>query len=76
MASCEYPAFFYSLIKEAIMNRTALFLILISQLFFLVGSVIDPPSSVLMILLRVGVPLIIVGYISLILAGYISPKKR
>ncbi len=58
------------------MNRSALLLILVSQLLFLVSSLIEPPSSLLMTLLRVGVPLAIVLYIGLLLAGYISPRKR
>lgn len=58
------------------MNRPALLLILVSQLLFLVSSLIEPPSSLLMIILRVGVPLIIAAYIGLLLAGYISPRKR
>jgi hypothetical protein len=58
------------------MNRPALLLILVSQLLFLVSSLIEPPSSLLMGVLRVGVPLIIVVYIILLLAGYSSPRRR
>ena len=58
------------------MNRSALLLILVSQLLFLVSSLIEPPSSLLMTVLRVGVPLIIVAYIVLLLVGIISPGKR
>jgi hypothetical protein len=58
------------------MNRPALSLILVSQLLFLVSSLIEPPSSLLMIVLRVGVPLVIVAYTALLLAGVISPRKR
>ena len=58
------------------MNRPALSLILISQLLFLVSSLIEPPSSLLMIILRVVVPLVIVAYTGLLLAGFISPRKR
>jgi hypothetical protein len=42
---------------------------------FLVSSVIEPPTSGLMIVLRVVVPLVAVVFISLMLAGYINPKK-
>jgi hypothetical protein len=57
-------------------NRLALWLLLASQLLFLVSSLIEPPSSVLLIILRVVLPLVMVAYIGLILAGYISPRKR
>ncbi len=55
-------------------NRSALWLILVSQLLFLVSSLLDPPSSALQITLRVVLPLLIVAYIILILAGYV--RKR
>jgi hypothetical protein len=58
------------------MNRTALLLILVSQLLFLVSSLIEAPSSLLMIILRVVVPLVIVAYTGLLLAGFIAPRKR
>ena len=58
------------------MNRPALLLILLSQLLFLVSSLIEPPSSLLMGILRVGVPLLIVGYIAMLLTGLISPGNR
>jgi hypothetical protein len=57
-------------------NRTALWLILVSQALFLVSSLIEPPSGLLLIILRVVVPLFVVAYFSLMLAGYISPRKR
>lgn len=62
--------------KTHLMNRPALFLILVSQLLFLISSLIEPPSSVLMVILRVGVPLLIVAYIGLLLAGFISPEEK
>ncbi len=55
-------------------NRSALWLLLASQLLFLVSSLLDPPSGTVQITLRVVVPLLIVAYIVLILAGYI--RKR
>jgi hypothetical protein len=57
-------------------NRSALWLVLFSQLLFLVSSLIEWPSSLLMVILRVVLPLIVVAYIGLMLAGYISPGKR
>lgn len=58
------------------MNRTALLLILVSQLLFLASSFVEWPSSLLMIILRVGVPLIIVAYIGLVLTGIIPPRRH
>ena len=58
------------------MNRSALLLILLSQLVFLISSLIEPPTSLVMGILRVGVPFIIIGYISLVLAGVIPTRKR
>lgn len=56
-------------------TRRTLWLLLLSQVMFLVSSVIEPPTSGLMIVLRVVVPLVAVVFISLMLAGYINPKK-
>jgi hypothetical protein len=58
------------------MNRPALLLLLVSQLLFLVSSLIEPPSGLLMIILRLGLPLAVIAYVGLLLAGYISPGKR
>ncbi len=57
-------------------NRAALWLLLVSQALFLVSSLIDPPSTLLMITLRVVLPLVVIIYIGLVLAGFIAPKKR
>jgi hypothetical protein len=57
-------------------NRSALWLIIVSQALILLSSLIDPPSGLLMVILRVFVPLIVVTYFSLILAGYVSPRIR
>ena len=57
-------------------KRTSLWLILASQALFLLSSLIDAPSSLVMIILRVTVPLLIVAYLGLMLAGYVSPRKR
>jgi hypothetical protein len=57
-------------------NRTSLWLIFASQALFLLSSLIEPPSSLLLIILRVIVPLLMVAYIGLMLAGYVSPRKR
>ena len=56
-------------------TRRTLWLLLLSQVMFLVSSVIEPPTSGLMVVLRVVVPLVAVVFISLMLAGYINPKK-
>ena len=56
-------------------TRRTLWLLLLSQVMFLVSSMIEPPTSGLMIVLRVVVPLVAVVFISLMLAGYINPKK-
>jgi hypothetical protein len=57
-------------------NRAALWLLLASQALFLVGSVIEPPSGVVLILLRVVVPIVVIAYLGLQLARYGSPKGR
>lgn len=57
-------------------NRAALWLLLVSQLLFLLSSLIEPPSGLLMITLRVALPLILVAYLGLMIAGYVSPRKR
>lgn len=57
-------------------RRTALWLLLISQIMILVSSVIEPPTSWLMTLLRGVLPLIVIVYIGLLLAGYIQPGKE
>jgi hypothetical protein len=56
--------------------RRTLWLLLFSQVMFLVSSLIDPPTSWLMILLRGVVPLLAILYIGLMLAGYIRPGKK
>lgn len=56
--------------------RTGLWLLLVSQALFLVSSLIDPPSTLLMITLRVALPLLVIVYLGLLLLGFISPKKR
>jgi hypothetical protein len=57
-------------------NRRTLWLLLFSQIMFLFSSLIDPPTTWLMILLRGILPLIVVIYIALILAGYIPSRKE
>jgi hypothetical protein len=57
-------------------SRRALWLVLFSQVLFLLGSVIDWPTRPVMIVFRVVLPLMIIAYLGLILAGYISPRKK
>lgn len=57
-------------------TRRTLWLLLLSQVMFLISSVIEPPTSGLMIVLRVVFPLIAVVFIGLMLAGYIGGKKE
>ena len=57
-------------------NRPALSLLLISQALFLLSSLIEPPSGLLMVVLRVIVPLLVIVYLGLALAGLISPGRR
>ena len=57
-------------------RRRTLWLLLLSQIMFLVSSVIEPPTSGLMIVLRIVVPLIAIIFIGLKLAGYIGEKKQ
>jgi len=56
--------------------RGSLWLLLFSQVLFLIGGLIDPPTTWLMIILRGVVPLFAIVYIGLILAGYIHPRKK
>jgi hypothetical protein len=58
------------------MRRRTLWLLLLSPVLFLVSSVIEPPTSGLMIVLRVVLPLIAIVVIGLMLAGYINRKKE
>ena len=57
-------------------RRRALWLLLLSQVMFLISSVIEPPTSGLMVVLRVIVPLIAIVFIGLMLAGYIAGQKE
>jgi hypothetical protein len=57
-------------------SRSALWLILASQFIFLLSSFIEPPRSLVTTIIRVVVPLILVVFIGLMLAGYITPRKR
>ena len=58
------------------MRRRTLWLLLLSPVLFLVSAVIEPPTSGLMIVLRVVLPLIAIVVIGLMLAGYINRKKE
>jgi len=63
-------------IKIPVKNmRTTLWLLLFSQTMFLVSSLIEPPTTWLMIILRGVVPLFTIVLIGLILAGYIRSGK-
>ena len=57
-------------------NRPALSLLLISQALFLLSSLIEPPSGLLMVALRVIVPLLVILYLGPALAGLVSPGRR
>jgi hypothetical protein len=56
-------------------NGPALSLILISQALFLFGSLIEPPSGWLMIVLRVVVPVLVIVYLGLVSAGFIRRRR-
>lgn len=57
-------------------NRSALWLLLFSQALFLISSLIEPPSGWLMIGLRLVVPLLVIVYLGLMLAGIITPRRK
>ena len=57
-------------------NRLLLWLLLASQLLFLLSSLLEPPRSLVMIIVRVCLPLVLVAYIGLLLTGYIRPGKE
>ncbi len=56
--------------------RRTLWLLLLSQIMFLVSSLIELPTGWLMIVLRGVVPLIAIVYIGLLLGGFIRPGKQ
>jgi len=56
-------------------NRRALSLLLLSQALFLLSSLLEPPSGLLMVALRVIVPLLVIVYLGLMLAGIIPPRR-
>ena len=56
-------------------KRLALWLLMVSQLLSLASSLLEMPSSWIMITVRVLIPLAIVVYIGLILVGVISFGK-
>jgi len=56
-------------------NRKALLLLILSQILILLGGLLDWPASWLMISLRVILPLIVIAYLGLMLAGYVSPRQ-
>jgi hypothetical protein len=57
-------------------RRRTLWLLLLSQVMFLISSVLEPPTSGLMVVLRVVVPLVAIVFIGLLLAGYIAGKNE
>lgn len=57
-------------------NRAALWLLLASQLIFLLGSLDEPPTGLLTVGVRVILPLVLVAYVGLMLAGHVRPGKR
>jgi hypothetical protein len=57
-------------------NRLFLWLLLASQLLFLLSSLLEPPRSLVMIIVRVGVPLVLVSYIVFLLSGYNRSGKE
>ena len=57
-------------------RRASLWLLLASQLIFLLSSLIDPPRSAVMIAVRVALPLVMVVFIGLMLAGKVSRGGR
>ena len=56
-------------------SRLALWLLLASQLVFLLSSLIEPPRSLVTAIVRLVLPLVLVVFIGLVLAGFIRPKK-
>lgn len=56
-------------------TRRALWLLLFSQAMFLVSAVIEPPTSLLMVIFRVVLPLSIILFLGLMLAEVIPSKK-
>jgi hypothetical protein len=57
-------------------SHTAKLLLIASQALFLISSLIEPPTSWLMIILRVVLPILVIGYLSLKLLGDSAPRSR
>ena len=57
-------------------GRGALWFLLLSQVLLLLSGFLDWPLRPVMIVVRVVLPLIVIGYICLLLAGYISLRKK
>ena len=57
-------------------SRLALWLLLASQLMFLLSSFIEPPRSLATTIVRLVLPLVLVVFIALVLAGFIPTKKN
>jgi hypothetical protein len=57
-------------------SRSVKLLLIASQALFLMSSLIEPPAGWLMIILRVVLPILVIGYLSLMLLGYLSPRSR
>lgn len=56
-------------------NRKALWLLILSPILILLGGLLDWPASLLMISLRMILPLMVIAYLGLMLAGYVSPRQ-
>jgi hypothetical protein len=63
-------------IKHMENKRIGLWAILISQVLFLVGSFIDPPSGWVMIILRVLIPVLLIVYFGLLISGFTKPREK
>jgi hypothetical protein len=57
-------------------SRSVKLLLILSQALFLVSSLIEPPTSWLMISLRVVLPIFVIVYLGLMLLGYFSARTR
>lgn len=56
-------------------RRLALWLLLASQLVFLLSSFIEPPTTLVTTVVRLFLPLVLVVFIGLLLAGIIPRDK-
>ena len=57
-------------------SNPSLWLILLSQVLILISGLIVSPSSPVMTVIQVGLPLLVIVFVALMMAGVIPIRKR